>query len=128
VRKAVEALLATALALACAQRAAAPDASVPAAADPPVISSEAGEDGPCQADSDCVLTRVEMSGCCTTLCYPRAVIRRRAQELEASAGSCSARCDKPQCAPLKADLEAVCVAGRCRARPVPPPSPLRKPD
>jgi hypothetical protein len=117
------AVLTTVLALACAPRAAAPDASVPAATDAPTP-----DDGPCQADPDCALTPVEPGGCCATLCYPRAVTRQRALELEASAASCSSRCDKPQCAPLKTDLEAACVAGRCRARPAPPPSPLRKPD
>ena len=106
--------LAVALTVACTRQAAVPDPSGPA------------DDAPCKDDAGCALTPVEPGGCCATLCHPRAVTRRRAAELEASAASCSAHCDRPQCAPLKVDLTVDCVEGRCRTRPVPPPVPPRK--
>lgn len=112
--------LVVALAVSCSRQAAVPDPGATAAA------GTATDDAPCKDDAGCALTLVEPGGCCAALCHPRAVTRGRAAELEASTASCSERCDKPQCAPLKVDLVAVCVEGRCRTRPVPPPVPPRK--
>jgi hypothetical protein len=92
-------------------------------------ASSAGDSAPpqpvCAADDDCGLTTVGEGTCCPSLCAPRALIRARAESLQAGVEACEKehQCPRLSCAPLSLPLKAACVGGRCvaRAAPIPPP-------
>jgi len=91
---------------------------------PTVAAADAGvsEDAPCQKDADCGFTRVGPGACCPMLCTPRAVTRKRAEELEARIATCAGKtgtCPEPLCRPPLQNVAPVCEAGRCVARAVP---------
>ncbi len=92
----------------------APDASSPIpSAQPPVPEAGAAA---CRQDSDCTLTRIDLEGCCETLCVARAVLHTELPALEASRRHCAARgasCPDPVCPPPRFTVQATCRAGRC---------------
>ena len=95
---------------------------VVAAADAGVADAGTAEDGPCQKAADCGFTRVAPGACCPMLCTPRAVTRKRAEELEARIPGCSGKaesCPQPLCRPPLQNVAPVCQAGRCVARTTP---------
>ena len=86
------------------------------------VDAGVSEDGPCQKDADCGFTRVAPGACCPMLCTPRAVTRKRAEELEARIPTCSGRtgsCPQPLCRPPLQNVAPVCDAGRCVPRTTP---------
>ena len=86
------------------------------------VDAGVSEDGPCQKDADCGFTRVAPGACCPMLCTPRAVTRKRAEELEARIPTCSGRtgsCPQPLCRPPLQNVAPVCDAGRCVTRTTP---------
>lgn len=80
-------------------------ATAAAAAAPPIES--------CEEDSDCTLTRMELEGCCETLCRPRAVTYREEKLLAQRRSQCDQMCPAPACAPFRWSFAATCVAGKC---------------
>lgn len=98
-----------------------------AAADAGIATAAANagvaEDAPCTSDADCGLTSVEPGACCPMLCTPRAVTRKRADELEArtGCGGKAQRCPEPLCQPPRQGIAPACEAGRCVARVTPVP-------
>jgi len=92
------------------------------AADAGAADAGAAEDAPCQKDADCGFTRVAPGACCPMLCTPRAVTRKRAEELEARIPTCSGKaesCPQPLCRPPLQNVAPVCDAGRCVTRTTP---------
>jgi hypothetical protein len=75
------------------------------------------DDGPCSRDDQCALTKVAPSGCCETLCIPRAVTRARAEALAANQSACTHGkiCPDVSCRPPLSASMPKCQAGRCVA-------------
>jgi hypothetical protein len=80
------------------------------------------EDAPCEKDADCGFTNVAPGACCPMLCTPRAVTRKRAEELESRIASCrggTGSCPEPLCRPPLQNVVPACVAGGCVTRAIP---------
>jgi len=80
-------------------------------------AARTSEDTPCVSDRDCALTRFANLDCCPMLCEPRAVTKRRAEELERHSNRCSSAtrqaCPNPLCRPTETAPIVACERRRC---------------
>ena len=83
-------------------------------------AARTAEDAPCQSVRDCALTRFADLDCCPMLCEPRAVTKRRAEELERHSDRCASAtrqaCPNPLCRPTETAPTVACERGRCIKR------------